>query len=389
MKKWQFLPGLAPEPPDWKIDWVKIENSAMAPWVEKLKTVPQNLLWHGEGNVWFHTMMVCGELVKMPEWRMLDRGKQEELFLAALLHDIGKISCTHMEDGAWVSPNHSAVGSRMAREILWLEFGLCGEADMLRFRETICALIRYHSVPAHILERNEPERCAAKIASTGRLAGDFSLRMLWMLSLADIKGRICTDQNEMLEAMELFRVLAEESNCLDTPFTFPDSFSEYAFLSGKNILPGQKLFDDSWGEVILMSGLPGTGKDTWIKTYAEGYAEISLDKIRKQMNISPRDNQGAVINSAREQAKAYLRKKIPFVWNATSLTPTIREKQVRLFTNYHASVKIVYLETGWEEQMRRNASREAAVPEAVIRHMLRGMSPPERFEACKVQWLCV
>lgn len=389
MKKWQFLPGLAPDPPGWRIDWTKIEKSVLAPWIEKMKTVPQNPLWHGEGNVWVHTMMVCGELVKMPKWRGLDRGKREELFLAALLHDIGKVPCTHMENGTWVSPNHSVVGSRMAREILWLEFGMCGEQELLRFRETVCTLIRYHSVPLHILEREEPERCAAKIASMGRLAGDFSLGMLWMLSLADMRGRICADQEEVLETVELFRVLAEESNCLDMPLAFPDSCSEYAFLSGKNILPGQKLFDDSWEEVILMSGLPGTGKDTWIRTYAKGYAEISLDQIRKQRNISPRENQGAVINIAREQAKAYLRKQIPFVWNATNLIPMTREKQVRLFTDYHASVRAVYLETGWEEQLRRNAGREAAVPEAVIRDMLRMMSPPERFEACKVQWLCI
>lgn len=389
MNKRQFLSGLAPDPPNGRIDWTKIENSALAPWIEKMKTVPQNPLWHGEGNVWIHTMMVCAELVKMPEWRGLDRRKQEELFLAALLHDIGKVPCTHMEDSAWVSPNHSVVGSRMAREILWLEFGMCGEPELLRFRETVCTLIRYHSVPVHILEREEPERCAAKMASMGRLAGDFSLELLWMLSLADMRGRICADQEEVLETVELFRVLAEESNCLDLPPAFPDSCSEYAFLSGKNILPGQKLFDDSWGEVILMSGLPGTGKDTWIRTHACGYAEISLDQIRKQRNISPRENQGAVINIAREQAKAYLRKQIPFVWNATNLTPMIREKQVRLFTDYHASVRIVYLETGWEEQLKRNGGRKEAVPEAVIRDMLRAMSPPERFEACKVQWLCV
>ncbi len=389
MKKWQFLSGLAPKPPDWKIDWIEIENSALSPWIAKMKGVLQNPLWHGEGDVWIHTMMVCEELTAMSDWRMLDSKKREELFVAALLHDIGKIPCTHMENGAWISPSHSVVGSRMAREILWLEFGFCGEPNMLNFRETVCTLIRYHSVPMHILEREEPERCAAKMASVGRLAGDFSLRMLWLLSSADMRGRICSDKKEVLEAVDLFRLLAEESNCLEMPLIFPDSWSEYAYLSGKNILPGQKLFDDSWGEVILMSGLPGTGKDTWIKTYADGYAEISLDKIRQRMHISPEDNQTAVINDAKEQAKAYLRKQIPFVWNATNLTPMTREKQIRLFTDYHASVRIVYLETEWEEQMRRNAGRQNAVPEAVIRNMLRKMSLPERFEAHEVHWICI
>lgn len=389
MKKWQLLLGLVPKQPEWKINWTEIENLALSRWIAQMKTIPQNPMWHGEGDVWTHTVMVCEELAAMSVWRRLDRRKQEELFVAALLHDIGKIPCTRMEDGAWISPNHSVVGSRMAREILWLEFGFCGEPDLQKFRETVCTLIRYHSVPLHILERENPERCAAKMASMGRLTGDFSLRMLWILSSADMRGRICGDKEEVLEAVDLFRVQAEEAGCLESPVSFADSCSEYAYLSGKNILPDQKFFDDSWGEVILMSGLPGTGKDTWIKSHASEYAEVSLDKIRRRMNISPDGNQGAVANAAREQARDYLRKQIPFVWNATNLTPTLREKQIRLFTDYHASVRIVYLETEWEEQMKRNGSRREVVPETVIRNMLRKMSLPESFEAHKVEWHCV
>lgn len=155
-----------------------------------------------------------------------------------------------MEAGSWISPNHSAVGSRMAREILWLTFGFCGTPDVQSFRETICSLIRYHSLPLHILEQVEPERCAIKTASVGKLARDFSL---WILALADMRGRICGDREEALEAVELFRVQAEEAGCLEAPYVFPDSCSEYAYLSGKKIRPGQGFFDDSWGEAILLS----------------------------------------------------------------------------------------------------------------------------------------
>ncbi len=390
MEQWRNLPRVVPEPPLWKIHWREMEESAFAPWIARMKSIPQNPIWHGEGDVWMHTEMVCEELAAFPQWRALDKRKREELFVAALLHDIGKIPCTRMEDGAWVSPNHSVVGSRMAREILWLEYGVCGEPSLMRFRETVCSLIRYHSVPLHMLEQEDPSRCAAKMASMGKLTGDFSLRLLSILALADVKGRTCIDREEALEAVELFRLQAEESGCLDGPqHIFPDPCSEYAYLSGKNIFPGQKLFDESWGEVILLSALPGTGKDTWIKSHGSGLAEISLDSLRRQMNISPRENQGKVVSAAWEQARSYLRKKIPFVWNATDLTPAICGKQVRLFTDYHASVRIVYLETGWEEQMRRNAGRKAIVPETEIRRMLRKMSPPESFEAHKVQWLCV
>jgi len=71
-----------------------------------------------------------------------------------------------------------------------------------------------------------------------------------------------------------------------------------------------------------------------------------------------------------------------------SLTP-LRAQQIELFEGYHARVRVVYLETAWEEELRRNAKRPQAVPEDVIDHMLGRLEPPERFEAQAVAWLCV
>ena len=95
-----------------------------------------------------------------------------------------------------------------------------------------------------------------------------------------------------------------------------------------------------------------------------------------------------MVQAAREQARGYLRARQPFVWNATSLT-VLRDQQVALFEQYHARVRIVFLETDWRENLRRNADREAAVPEAVISRMLDRLEPPERWEARNVRWICV
>lgn len=384
-----MLRKLVPHAPDWKIDWSGIENSILSDFVKKMKETMQNPDWHGEGDVWTHTKMICEELVKIPMFQTVERRMQEELFLGALLHDIGKIPCTKWEDGKWISPNHTSVGSKMAREFLWKECGLSGNEAAQNFRETICNLIRYHSVPPHILEQVNPERRLRKIMTNGELARDFSLEMLFILVEADIRGRIAASKEESLEVLEICKEMAKEAGCLHYQKLFPNEFSEYAYLSGKNIQPGQELYDDTWGEVILLSGLPGTGKDTWIQENCKGMPVVSLDAIRKEKGISPKENQGAVINAAREQAKEYLRKRIPFVWNATNLTPQIRQKQCSLFQDYKASVRIVFLETGWEEELRRNKGRKAAVPEKVIQEMLKNLVLPERMEAQKVEWHCI
>ena len=94
---------------------------------------------------------------------------------------------------------------------------------------------------------------------------------------------------------------------------------------------------------------------------------------------------------ARNACNGELRARQPFVWNATSLTPELRRKSVELFEAYQASVRIVFLETGWEEGLRRNRERgkedpAKMVPEGRIEAMLERMTPPERFEAQQVEW---
>lgn len=390
-EKRETLLDLVPSPADWKIDWRAVEQTSVHRFIGKMKETEQNPVWHGEGDVWTHTQMVCEELVGLPEYRGLERRKQQELFLAALLHDIGKIPCTRWEDGVWKSPNHTAVGARMAREFLWYEYGFCGTKEWQEFRETICNLIRYHSTPPHVLDYENPERRLLMIAANGELTPDFSIRSLCLLEEADMRGRTRDSVEDSLELIRMCAEMAGECGCLDGPGSFPDPYSEYAYLSGRNIQPGQPMYDDTWGEVILLSGLPGTGKDTWIRENLSGYPVVSLDDLRKKMKVSPTDNQGAVAQAAREQAREYLRKKIPFVWNATDLTPLIRGKQVSLFSDYHASVRIVYLETDWAVRQERNQERaeEEIVPETAVYHMLQNLVVPERFEAHRVQWYCV
>lgn len=78
----------------------------------------------------------------------------------------------------------------------------------------------------------------------------------------------------------------------------------------------------------------------------------------------------------------------PLLEKVQRIPPQTRARQIRLFTAYGAPVKIVYLETGWAERMRRNAGRRHSVPEIAISRMLEKLTPPERWEARSVQWHC-
>ncbi|MGN0465551.1 MAG: AAA family ATPase [Lachnospiraceae bacterium] len=368
------------------LNWEDIETSPIGFFFSEMKNVEQNPKFHGEGNVYIHTQMVCAELIKKPEFWILDQTQRIGLFTAALFHDVGKIRTTKLEDDKWVSPHHSSIGSLMTREFLWKTCGLCGNKERQQLRELICTLVRYHMLPVHLLDQKDPERKARQVAAMGELVSDFSWKLLCLLSEADMKGRIAPNIDEQLEKIELCRILTEEADCYDKPYLFQDDYTKHAYLNGRNVMPNQSLYDDTWGEIILMSGLPGTGKDTWIRENIPEYPMISLDKIRREMNVKPTDNQGIVIQKAQECAKVYLRAHQSFVWNATDITKDTRQKQIRLFERYGAMVRIIYLETNWGTQLERNSSRLDEVPVAAIEKMLRKTVPPMPEEAMTVEW---
>ena len=246
------------------------------------------------------------------------------------------------------------------------------------------------------LDRDTEKDEAGKLLAhscTGSLTKPFHTVMALendsMLCKADMLGRKCDDQQEVLDRITLCEELAKEEGCYDGCYLFPSSYTQSAFLAGRDVWKDQELYDDCWGEVVLMSGLPGTGKDTWIQQNMPDLPMISLDDIRRANKIPPTAAQGRVANIAREQAKEYLRQHQSFVWNATNITAQMRESLISLFETYHAHVSIVYLETDWQTLLERNRSREDAVPQSVIEDMLGKMTLPEACEARKVEWRSV
>ena len=74
-----------------------------------MKRTQQNPFYHGEGDVYTHTQMVYRELIEMP--------------------------------------------------------------DLISFRETVCALVRHHMLPIHLMVREDPERKIQEVAALGDLSG--------------------------------------------------------------------------------------------------------------------------------------------------------------------------------------------------------------------------
>jgi len=376
-----FVLPHVPDAPDWKSDWPALET-AYCDWLEPMRHTEQDLAWHAEGDVLTHTKMTCETLAGFESWQALPARDRSVLFMAALMHDIGKPVCTKNEDGKFVSPKHAIKGAQLAQTILW-RLGLAGDWERFKMRQEIVSLVRLHSLPYHFWDKPSP------LWSLAHASLHVRCDRLALLSEADLLGRIADNRDESASTVALFRQFAEENDCLDKPFPFASDHSRYAYFSGILEHPSQQLHDDTWGEVVMMSGLPASGKDTYIAKHLSHLPMISLDRLRQTMCVSWLDDPSHVINAARETAKEFLRKREPFVLNATNLTMKMRRLWIQLLASYNAKVRIVYVEAPFETLLARNRKRENPVNESAIFKMLDKLELPSLTEVHAVDWFCM
>lgn len=361
-----FVPAPG-EPPDWPA------LDAAFDWIRAMRGVPQNPVYHAEGDVWVHTRLVLEALTALEAWQRLDEPDRSLVCWAALLHDAAKPACTRIEpDGRITSRNHARVGARMARERLWQ--GIPTPVPFV-LREQIVHLVRLHGLPLWLLDKPDPRRTVLAASQVT------PLHLLALLAEADVRGRICEDRDDLLERVALFRSYAQELGCYEQPYPFADGLSRYVYFHTAHGSPDYVPYDDTWGVVTLLSGLPGAGKDTWVREQGGAEPVIALDAIRAELGVDPRGNQGRVVQTARERARVFLRQQQPFVWNATNVTRALRTPLVDLVAGYGARVRLVYVEPAYETLFQRNAGRESAVPERVLRKLMRKLEVPTPLEA--------
>lgn len=348
-------------------------------WVRDMTNVLQDSKHHAEGNVDVHTQMVLSELCSLSEFKKLDEQAKEILWAVALMHDIEKRSTTVIEaDGRITSKNHAKKGEFTVREILY-----CDIETPFMLREQIAKLVRYHGLPLWIFDKPNPQKTLLQVSL------EVNTEWLAMFAKADALGRMCQDQAELLYRIDLFKELCIENDCWGKPKAFDSNLARFEYFQKEDKLPNYQPFDDYKSQVILLSGLPGVGKDTYIKKYFSDYPVVSLDDLRRELKISPTDTRGngKVIQMAKDKAKKYLRNNISFVWNATNITRQMREQLIELFTVYKAKTTIVYIEVSHKEQQKQNRNREDIVPQSAIHRMISKLEIPQLWEGQEIKYI--
>lgn len=345
-------------------------------WIRAMAGVPQDPVHHAEGDVFTHTMMVMDALTTLPGYQALPAGDQAVLRAAALLHDVEKRSTTMLDDqGRITSAGHARKGEYTTRVLLYDEI-----PTPFATREAVAKLVRYHGLPLWLFEKPDPVKTLLRVSL------EVNTAWLALLARADVLGRRCADQAEMLYRIDLFEAFCQEQGCYGKPYPFASGLTRFQYFRREDVAPDFPLYDETVNEVVLMCGLPGAGKDVHILTHYRDWPMVSLDAFRRQYNIDPTDRKGTgrVVQMAKEQARQYLRWKEPFVWNATSITRHLREQVIELFVTYRARVRIVYVEVPQAKRMEQNANRRYPVPEPAVSRMLERLDVPALWEAHEV-----
>lgn len=344
----------------------------------QMRDCAQDPIYHGEGDVATHTNMALSCLVADPYFIAAPSSTRAVLFTATMFHDSAKPDCSKVVDSIIRSPGHSHRGEKLVRRVLW-ELGV----DPLE-REKVAQLVRWHQAPYHLSLGPDFLRRLIEISTC------VSISDLLALSRADVTGRVASDLADLSSRVNVFASQATVFNCATHPFNFLSDYSRFVYFnqySSTTNNPFYQSYEPSdTPTLIIMSGLPGSGKSSWAAS--SSLPVVSLDAIRSRMGLPPARHQLPVVLAAKNELRALLAKRESCVYDATSLTRSLRAEIISIASQYRSNVKIVSVETTKDELWKRNRARgDRALPFKALSSMIARWEPPTLSEASAIEWI--
>jgi len=356
----------------------------MIPWLSDLKKTPQDPGWHAEGNVHIHTGMVLDQLYQLlaTEASYLDGQQRQSLILAAIFHDIGKTRNTRKMtirgESRIGSPDHEAKGRS------YLAFQLMKLPLPISVIWTVLGLVGEHQMPKMLVVQNMDH--GAYIALSRRA----DVALLYWLERADMQGRIGEAIPQQLHYLEQYRERCVNYALWHQPF-FADelerliahetvqaqrylrslvieSLQRGTCASIRNAIAKLAHHKDEHAHLVLLCGPSGIGKSRYVARHCHDMSVISLDAIRETLwgDRACQDNPQAVVATAQQQLKQYLREKRTVVWDATNLRQDYRKPLYAMARDQHALITLVIFLAPESAIYSGNANRTHAVPKAVV-----------------------
>lgn len=137
--------------------------------------------------------------------------------------------------------------------------------------------------------------------------------------------------------------------------------------------------------MILLIGLPGSGKSTWAERYSKNRkhtVSISSDKIREELygDEATQGDNNKIFSLVRERAEEALKDCKDVIIDATNMTIKDRSAYFDIAKTYEATVIGILFDIPVEECKRRNSKRDRVVPDFVYDKMMKRYEQPQLSE---------
>lgn len=178
------------------------------PEIQALQGTLQNPLWHPEGDVWVHTLMVLDIAAKSP----VDLSKRFMMMLALLAHDFGKPLVTHqLPDGAWSSRGHEGAGIKPTQVFL----KRLNISDTLQ-KQILC-LVKHHLAPILLIKQQAGDGAFRRLARELDHVGLTLMDLAWLARM-DHLGRTTEDAIQSLApTVDAFETRIKQLNLETAP----------------------------------------------------------------------------------------------------------------------------------------------------------------------------
>lgn len=166
--------------PSLGIDWLQqIDRlKEILPELHATIGVVQDPIWHPEGDVFEHTKQA---LDGAAAFEYEDEEQKLTLLLAALCHDLGKVTTTKEIDGRIRALGHDVEGVPLAQQLL------SRMTNKMSVKETVVKLVRYHMMPGQFIKNSAKRPAYKRLAK--KLAPHTNCAVLAQLARADKCGR--------------------------------------------------------------------------------------------------------------------------------------------------------------------------------------------------------
>jgi putative nucleotidyltransferase with HDIG domain len=153
----------------------------------KLQETEQSPVYHPEGNVWNHTMLVVDEAAQLKH-----KSTDSRVFMwTALLHDIGKPPATKIIGGKITAYNHDKLGAVLAKKFLQ------SLTDDEIFIDAVTVLVRWHMQVFYVARK-------LPFADIRAIKEQTNFNEVALVGLADRLGRPGADRPAEEQSIKLF-----------------------------------------------------------------------------------------------------------------------------------------------------------------------------------------